>query len=234
MTEIDRLAWEVNTKEFTKSKFPWADPFVVLCERYSRFLRNGVRYKTVPWANLVEDINAKYEADGQTITSNTEMLMVTFAIERLKEIHDEESRVRTKLEEIERKLIASARESSSKALERLKADSGMADVDDDDDDGKENEGDKGAKDPALSTSRGGRPNGRNNKQYLVDEREFNEEFIPKVRKLAKALLKDVQWVHDEDSEEYKNMYATYDNFLKVTPQENASTKKISKYQKASL
>ena len=214
MTEIDRLAWEVNTKEFTKSKFPWADPFVVLCERYSRFLRNGVRYKTVPWANLVEDINAKYEADGQTITSNTEMLMVTFAIERLKEIHDEESRVRTKLEEIERKLIASARESSSKALERLKADSGMADVDDDDDDGKENEGDKGAKDPALSTSRGGRPNGRNNKQYLVDEREFNEEFIPKVRKLAKALLKDVQWVHDEDSEEYKNMYATYDNFHK--------------------
>lgn len=213
MTEIDRLAWEINTKEFTKSKFPWADPFVVLCERYSRFLRNGVRYKTVPWANLVEDINAKYEADGQTITSNTEMLMVTFAIERLKEIHDEESRVRTKLEEIERKLIASARESSSKALERLKADSGMADVDDDDD-GKENEGDKGAKDPALSTSRGGRPNGRNNKQYLVDEREFNEEFIPKVRKLAKALLKDVQWVHDEDSEEYKNMYATYDNFHK--------------------
>ena len=213
MTEIDRLAWEVNTKEFTKSKFPWADPFVVLCERYSRFLRNGVRYKTVPWANLVEDINAKYEADGQTITSNTEMLMVTFAIERLKEIHDEESRVRTKLEEIERKLIASARESSSKALERLKADSGMADVDDDDD-GKENEGDKGAKDPALSTSRGGRPNGRNNKQYLVDEREFNEEFIPKVRKLAKELLKDVQWVHDEDSEEYKNMYATYDNFHK--------------------
>ena len=212
MTEIDRLAWEVNTKEFTKSKFPWADPFVVLCERYSRFLRNGVRYKTVPWANLVEDINAKYEADGQTITSNTEMLMVTFAIERLKEIHDEESRVRTKLEEIERKLIASARESSSKALERLKADSGMADVEDDD--GKENEGDKSAKDPALSTSRGGRPNGRNNKQYLVDEREFNEEFIPKVRKLAKALLKDVQWVHDEDSEEYKNMYATYDNFHK--------------------
>ena len=44
----------------------------------------------------------------------------------------------------------------------------MADVDDDDDDGKENEGDKGAKDPALSTSRGGRPNGRNNKQYLVE------------------------------------------------------------------
>jgi len=212
MTEIDRLAWEVNTKEFTKSKFPWADPFVVLCERYSRFLRNGVRYKTVPWANLMEDINAKYEADGQTITSNTEMLMVTFAIERLKEIHDEESRVRTKLEEIERKLIASARESSSIALERLKADSGMADVEDDDD--KDNEGDKSAKDPALSTSRGGRPNGRNNKQYLVDEREFNEEFIPKVRKLAKALLKDVQWVHDEDSEEYKNMYATYDNFHK--------------------
>ena len=212
MTEIDRLAWEVNTKEFTKSKFPWADPFVLLCERYSRFLRNGVRYKTVPWANLMEDINAKYEADGQTITSNTEMLMVTFAIERLKEIHDEESRVRTKLEEIERKLIASARESSSKALERIKADSGVADVDDDDD--KENEGDKGAKDPALSSSRGGRPNGRNNKQYLVDECEFNEEFIPKVRKLAKALLKDVQWVHDEDSEEYKNMYATYDNFHK--------------------
>ena len=212
MTEIDRLAWEVNTKEFTKSKFPWADPFVLLCERYSRFLRNGVRYKTVPWANLMEDINAKYEADGQTITSNTEMLMVTFAIERLKEIHDEESRVRTKLEEIERKLIASARESSSKALERIKADSGVADVDDDDD--KDNEGDKGTKDPALSSSRGGRPNGRNNKQYLVDEREFNEEFIPKVRKLAKALLKDVQWVHDEDSEEYKNMYATYDNFHK--------------------
>ena len=212
MTEIDRLAWEVNTKEFTKSKFPWADPFVLLCERYSRFLRNGVRYKTVPWANLMEDINAKYEADGQTITSNTEMLMVTFAIERLKEIHDEESRVRTKLEEIERKLIASARESSSKALERIKADSGVADVDDDDD--KDNEGDKGTKDPALSSSRGGRPNGRNNKQYLVDECEFNEEFIPKVRKLAKALLKDVQWVHDEDSEEYKNMYATYDNFHK--------------------
>ena len=66
--------------------------------------------------------------------------------------------MRTKLEEIERKLIASWAESSSKALERLKADSGMADVDDDDDDdGKENEGDKGAKDPALSTSRAEAP-----------------------------------------------------------------------------
>ena len=210
MNEIDRLAWEINTKEFTKSKFPWAEPFVVLCERYSRFLRNGVRYKTVPWANLMEDFNAKYEADGQTITSNTEMLMVTFAIERLKEIHDEEAKVRTKLEEIERKLIASAQESSSKALERIKADSGVSDLDDDD----TAAGNEGAKDPALTSSRGGRPNGRNNKQYLVDEREFNEAFIPKVRKLAKALLKDVQWVHDEDSEEYKNMYATYDNFHK--------------------
>ena len=210
MNEIDRLAWEINTKEFTKSTFPWAEPFVALCERYSRFLRNGVRYKTVPWANLMEDFNAKYEADGQTITSNTEMLMVTFAIERLKEIHDEEAKVRTKLEEIERKLIASAQESSSKALERIKADSGVSDLDDDD----TAAGNEGAKDPALTSSRGGRPNGRNNKQYLVDEREFNEAFIPKVRKLAKALLKDVQWVHDEDSEEYKNMYATYDNFHK--------------------
>ena len=59
-----------------------------------------------------------------------------------------------------------------------------------------------------------RPNGSKQQAVLSRQREFNEEFIPKVRKLAKALLKDVQWVHDEDSEEYKNMYATYDNFHK--------------------
>ena len=79
MSKIDRLAWEINTKEFNKSKFPWAEPFILLCERYSRFLRNGVRYKTVPWGNLMEDINVKFEADGQTITSNTEMVMVTLS-----------------------------------------------------------------------------------------------------------------------------------------------------------
>ena len=205
MSKIDRLAWEINTKEFNKSKFPWAEPFILLCERYSRFLRNGVRYKTVPWGNLMEDINVKFEADGQTITSNTEMVMVTFAIERLREIYDEESRLRTNLEQIERKLLASVQESSNRALEKFKADSGVVDLDDVD----------GAKDPELSSTRGGRSNGRNNKQqYFEEEREFNEAFIPKVRKLAKALLKDVQWVHDEDSEEYKNMYATYDNFHK--------------------
>ena len=205
MSEIDRLAWEINTKEFNKSKFPWAEPFILLCERYSRFLRNGVRYKTVPWGNLMEDINVKFEADGQTITSNTEMVMVTFAIERLREIYDEESRLRTNLEQIERKLLASVQENSNRALEKFKADSGMVDVGDV----------NGAKDPELSWTRGGRSNGRNNKQqYFEEEREFNEAFIPKVRKLAKALLKDVQWVHDEDSEEYKNMYATYDNFHK--------------------
>ena len=119
MSEIDRLAWEINTKEFNKSKFPWAEPFILLCERYSRFLRNGVRYKTVPWGNLMEDINVKFEADGQTITSNTEMVMVTFAIERLREIYDEESRLRTNLEQIERKLLASVQESSNRALEKF-------------------------------------------------------------------------------------------------------------------
>ena len=153
----------------------------------------------------MEDINVKFEADGQTITSNTEMVMVTFAIERLREIYDEESRLRTNLEQIERKLLASVQESSNRALEKFKADSGVVDLGDV----------NGAKDPELSWTRGGRSNGRNNKQqYFEEEREFNEAFIPKVRKLAKALLKDVQWVHDEGSEEYKNMYATYDNFHK--------------------
>ena len=157
MTEIDRLAWEVNTKEFTKSKFPWADPFVVLCERYWRFyaerrsIQNrsvgelGGRYQREIRSGRADDHVEHGDAHGdvryRTVERNTRR-----RIER-----------RTKLEEIERKLIASARESSSKALERLKADSGMADVDDDDDDGKENEGDKGAKDPALSTSRAGVP-----------------------------------------------------------------------------
>jgi len=206
--EIDRIAWEINTKEFNKRELPWAEPFVLLCERYSRFLRNGIKYKTVPWANLIEDITAKYEADGQTITPSTELIMVTFAIERLKEIHDEEAKIRSKLEEVERKLIASAQESSTKALERIKRDSGLSDSDDDEI--KSN----GKSDPELSTSRGNRPNGRNNKQYLDDERSFNEAFIPKVRKLAQALLKDINWIHDEGSEEYKNMYATYDSFHK--------------------
>ena len=173
----------------------------------------------------MEDINVKFEADGQTITSNTEMVMVTFAIERLREIYDEESRLRTNLEQIERKLLASVQESSNRALEKFKADSGVVDLGDV----------NGSERPELSWTRGGRSNGRNNKQqYFEEEREFNEAFIPKVRKLAKALLKDVQWVHDEDSEEYKNMYATYDNFHKSHASGERIGETIFKSQRASL
>ena len=83
--QIDRLAWEINTKEFNKQMVKFRGPGQhSLVRTILAFLTQRHSIQNRPWGNLMEDINVKFEADGQQSRRTQRWSWWPFAIERLK------------------------------------------------------------------------------------------------------------------------------------------------------